>query len=147
MNLDERHLDAGERVSECHAGVRVGSGVDDDRARAVQPGSVDAVEKSTLVIGLEAFKVHSQLVALLSCLLLDIRQRHLAIPVPSNTKFLALRLAPGNLITAEIGLRRCTYFSGSLVPSRLRFGPLMSRILGLLEAAVVVMLAFFFWRR
>ena len=67
MHFDKRNIDRGERVGQCHAGVRVRGGVDDDEIGGILSGSLDAVYQLTFVIALEK----STACAMLLCHLLQ----------------------------------------------------------------------------
>ena len=64
VQLDERNVDAQERIPNRHAGVGVTTGVDDDNVNVPASG-LDPVDDAALVVGLEVLKVNGELLGLL----------------------------------------------------------------------------------
>lgn len=81
MDFDEWHLDARECISDRNARVRVGSSVDDNGDRAIDASSMDSIDDSTFMIGLESLEIEPELVALLSCFGFDIVQGFASVSV------------------------------------------------------------------
>ena len=74
VNFDEGNLYARESIADCHACMRVSSGIDYDEAHAVPPRALDSVDQLAFVVALKALRCNTCRFCGINQAVIDVRQ-------------------------------------------------------------------------